>query len=131
MARYIDADVLEQDLRSQYKAIFDKITKDVKPEDSFVKRNQAYYARLVEAELNTLFDYLKDAPTADVVEVKHGEWIDNGIQDSMLSKCSVCGILYGACTFKCCPECGAKMDGNNLSTIPTGSEGRADNEQSI
>ena len=54
---------------------------------------------------------IETLPTADVVEVKHGEWIENGIQDSVLSKCSVCGISYGAYTFNYCPECGAKMDG--------------------
>lgn len=59
-----------------------------------------------------------DAPTADVVEVRHGEWVDN--------HCSLCGMTpldervwkdlgltppkYEYCmTF--CPICGAKMDG--------------------
>ena len=65
-----------------------------------------------------LDDVLNDAPTADVVEVRHGRWVDN--------HCSLCGItsiddrLYKSldiCPPKCdyymkyCPECGAKMDG--------------------
>lgn len=43
--------------------------------------------------------------------VRHGRWIDNGIQGSMLSGCSVCGFTCGAYTFKYCPNCGARMDG--------------------
>ena len=50
-------------------------------------------------------------PAADVAPVVHGKWIDNGIPESMLSECSVCGFPCGACTAKYCPKCGAKMDG--------------------
>ena len=54
-------------------------------------------------------------PTADVVEVKHGEWIDTGdeILDTTYSgwKCSECGYIFCGNKFKFCPECGAKMDG--------------------
>ena len=57
-------------------------------------------------------------PTADVVEVRHGKWTDNGPYD----KCSVCKTLYkddllfirADCEFghpRYCPNCGAKMDG--------------------
>ena len=55
--------------------------------------------------------YIEDAPTADVVEVKHGMWLHkNG---EMI--CSVCGgealmdEVYYESPF--CPDCGAKMDG--------------------
>ena len=51
------------------------------------------------------------APAADVVEVVHGCWGDNGIAGSMLSKCSVCGFNCGAYSFPYCPHCGAKMNG--------------------
>lgn len=54
---------------------------------------------------------IKQLPAADVAPVRHGRWVCNGIPDSMLSKCSVCGILYGAYSFNYCPNCGAKMDG--------------------
>ena len=45
-------------------------------------------------------------PTADVVEVRHGEWLDNGA-----------GFTCSECKWRCrgvsyyCPNCGAKMDG--------------------
>ena len=54
--------------------------------------------------------YVENLPTADVTEVKHGEWTDNEIQGSMLSKCSLCGYPCGAYTLNFCPNCGAKMD---------------------
>lgn len=53
---------------------------------------------------------VQNQPTADVVEVKHGEWRDSEI-DSMLSKCTLCGYPCGAYTLNYCPNCGAKMDG--------------------
>ena len=48
--------------------------------------------------------------TADVAPVVHGRWVDNGIPDSMLSGCSVCGFTCGSSSFFYCPICGAKMD---------------------
>lgn len=60
---------------------------------------------------------IDEAPTADVVEVRHGEWIKYPSDAYM--KCSVCGMEYpkekmpnivGYCPN---PNCGAKMDGGN------------------
>lgn len=60
----------------------------------------------------------KELPAADVVEVRHGEWVDN--------HCTVCGMmpmgeeLWDSCEFAppkfeffmdYCPNCGAKMAG--------------------
>ena len=50
---------------------------------------------------------------ADVAPVVHGKWVDNGIPDSMLNGCSVCGFTCGASSFFYCPKCGAKMDERN------------------
>ena len=50
-------------------------------------------------------------PTIEAETVKHGRWVDNGIPESMLSKCSVCDYSCGAYSFNYCPNCGAKMDG--------------------
>ena len=50
-------------------------------------------------------------PSSDVAPVKHGKWGSNGIPDSMLSACSVCGFGCGAYSFQYCPICGSKMDG--------------------
>ena len=89
MRRYIDAD-----------ALLNKLPDDL-PYKSSVKR------------------VLMQAPTADVVEVKHGEWkyppyAPFGGSYEM-KRCTVCGYKpnFDADNpyTKFCPECGAKMDG--------------------
>ena len=55
---------------------------------------------------------IEDTPTEDVQPVKHGKWIDNKIQESMLYACSNCGFPSGAYSFNYCPNCGVKMDEN-------------------
>lgn len=62
---------------------------------------------------------MKAAPAADVVEVRHGEWIDKptGAYGRMQSWCSACGKHSGIGGIKSnrhkpyCPNCGARMDG--------------------
>lgn len=54
-------------------------------------------------------------PTADVVEVKHGEWIKVGYTESRsnILQCSQCKrIRRGRPKSPYCPDCGAKMDGD-------------------
>ena len=80
MSRYIDADEL-----------LNRLPDDL-PYKSSVKR------------------VLIQAPTEDVVEVRHGEWIRYG-QD--YKRCSLCGKVntnYNNNNF--CPNCGAKMNYN-------------------
>ena len=50
-------------------------------------------------------------PAADITPVVHGQWVDNGIPDSILNGCSVCGFTCGSSRFFYCPKCGARMDG--------------------
>ena len=56
-------------------------------------------------------------PTADVVPVVHGRWIDAypNIEPNpmfMYGICSECGFEQGISKYlKYCPNCGAKMDG--------------------
>ena len=59
---------------------------------------------------NYASEKVKDAPTADVVEVRHGEWETT---DTPLGRCCICSIC-GSCPtmeYRYCPYCGAKMDG--------------------
>lgn len=51
---------------------------------------------------------VKNQPTADVQEVRHGKWIKSKNE----RKCSLCGYFYftNTDTFNFCPHCGAKMD---------------------
>lgn len=59
---------------------------------------------------------IEDAPKADVVEVKHGEWVkaaayNDGIFNTV--KCSICETFQpiGEWDWQVyCPNCGAKMD---------------------
>lgn len=56
-------------------------------------------------------EMIENLPASDVAPVRHGRWVSNGIPDSMLSACSVCGFGCGAYSFQYCPNCGARMDG--------------------
>lgn len=57
---------------------------------------------------------IENFPAADVAPVVHGRWGSNGIPDSMLSACSVCGFGCGAYSFRYCPNCGARMDEEDI-----------------
>jgi rubrerythrin len=57
-------------------------------------------------------------PTADVVEVRHGHWIEHIEKPSWLEddvevyyNCSECGTSHWSIEPPYCPECGARMDG--------------------
>lgn len=92
MSRYIDADVLKE-----------KLPHDV---DLFMQVIGARHC-------------IDETPTADVAEVKHGEWL--ATDKFMVDKCSECGAeidweaLYNydfdPDEIKCCYHCGAKMYG--------------------
>lgn len=70
----------------------------------------------VKSVLPVFVDLLEKQPTADVVEVRYGEWIDDG--DCFY--CSDCGKVYQLGSLqtiydvkRCwayCANCGAKMD---------------------
>lgn len=58
--------------------------------------------------------YIK-SPAAEVVEVRHGEWLKTNSRLAEMT-CSLCGFTYYGehdveCMSAFCPECGAKMDG--------------------
>lgn len=117
MSRYIDADVTLETLKEfliktatnnvGYKRDVDEVCKDIAD--------------------NRLSVWMEYVPTADVVEVVHGEWIKTTIpewcgtdelhrsiyRDREIVKCSECGNpspVYNI-EFEFCPRCGAKMDG--------------------
>lgn len=91
--RPIDADKL---VKNAYSAVF-------------MGRNSNRLKQLV---MWIVDDLINTTPTIDAVPVVHGRWVNNGIPDSMLSGCSVCGCPYGSSGFRYCPHCGAKMDGD-------------------
>lgn len=98
MAEYIEREALKNNLH-------------------FTKEGIFYYNGKAYMDLNIVDRIVLEIPTADVVEVQHGEWIKYPSDAYM--KCSVCGMEYpkermpnivGYCPN---PNCGAKMDGGN------------------
>ena len=71
--------------------------------------------------INRVGSAIANLPTADVVEVKHGEW-----RQGVPYVCSICGKpapdekntseRYSCWTSPYCPHCGAKMDGERRDT---------------
>ena len=107
MARYIDAEVALNELHiaSEKEGVKadDMAVRGV--DDACIKYSHGQYCYINAQEI------IKTIPTADVVEVKHGEWkriIRNGKPRGL--KCSLCGkhIHFHE---NYCPNCGAKMDG--------------------
>ena len=79
--------------------------------DKYVWTSPVSDERRVTVDVDLVKFGLDRIPAADVAEVVHGQWVDNGIPDSILSGCSVCGFTCGSSSFFYCPNCGAKMDG--------------------
>lgn len=61
------------------------------------------------------FENKEKFPAKDVVEVRHGEWVEHSQPDawgySVSYTCSVCGKEKDDNTDSYCSDCGAKMDG--------------------
>ena len=89
MARYIDADVLIENLKNQY------------------GEDLGWQCTVNMSDVGMM---IEDMSTADVVEVRHGEWVTLEAEIGLYS-CSLCEhkILRAECNY--CPNCGAKMDG--------------------
>ena len=65
---------------------------------------------------NAVTNMIGDAPTIEAEPVRHGYWENaNGRPKTYIRKCSVCGkeayFCGRGCSYKYCPNCGAKMDG--------------------
>lgn len=64
--------------------------------------------------IESVLEYIDELPAADVVEVVHGEWIEDC---DRIVHCSVCKVArnnflgVGGSLWHYCPNCGAKMDG--------------------
>lgn len=77
----------------------------------YIKRNDLFvlsrdYSRQGGWEEAVPVTAIRNIPSADVAEVKHGEWKwRNG------GECSECGFHNSNFDYNFCPHCGAKMDG--------------------
>lgn len=82
--------------------------------DEYISREAALTALQDSDLFNTTERQLRairELPAADVAPVVHGQWVDNGIPNSILNGCSVCGFTCWSSSFFYCPKCGARMDG--------------------
>lgn len=100
MSIYIDAEALLKDLKEELD-IDSPILNEV--ENKWVNKG-----------IRIAIKDVKHFPTADAVEVRHGEW---QIVDSDLGyvemRCSLCGckhLFYTKQGYPYCPNCGAKME---------------------
>lgn len=71
--------------------------------------------------LSLVEDYVNATPTADVVEVRRGEWSNtdwSGVAINGYMVCTQCNVMIPKCEYnryylsysRYCPNCGAKMD---------------------
>ena len=74
----------------------------------YIEREATLYRMKV--DIAPPFKVVAEMPSAEVAPVRHGRWVYNGIPDSILSGCSLCGFSCGVYSFNVCPNCGAKMD---------------------
>ncbi len=81
---------------------------------------KAYELRGGSFAAGLIIEQIEKAPSADVVEVKHGEWKDtdwSGISVKGYMACSQCNVMIPTCDdnryclgyLYFCPNCGAKM----------------------
>lgn len=108
MDEYINRTKLIEDIKSRF-------CKDCNPGSGNMRcRN---------CEVSSAFREIYGAPKAEVEEVDHGYWKFINLAANYLEApfgdtchCSLCGfhIDVSDTHFKYCPECGARMDGNNL-----------------
>lgn len=97
MTRYIDANKIEYKTMSF--PVLDGMLVRTKDIDNIVERQD-----------------IDNIPTANVQEVKHGKWVENGLEEKegevMYIRCFRCSECNGKVNekFKFCPHCGAKMD---------------------
>lgn len=100
MAEYIEREALKNNLH-------------------FTKEGIFYHNGKAYMDLNIVDKIVLETPTADVVEVKHGEWIVEQNPDGTpyCLHCSVCDDDFSKIGITSytdyCPYYGAKMDGGN------------------
>ena len=110
MAKYIELDAAV--------ALLEEKIRDICPLGR-CSRNAVYGAdRDLYDTIQSDIEALNNLPAADVVEVRHGRWVTDGLGDGE-RVCSVCKryalythrYSYGQYLTAYCPNCGARMDG--------------------
>lgn len=67
------------------------------------------YGMGIKTGIDQALKFIEETPTAEVAEVKRGEW-KSSVMNTGAPHCSLCnGVALSRHTY--CPHCGAKMDG--------------------
>lgn len=113
MARYIDANILIGNLRLDQSG--GKDTLRFSPHLHPVRKLE------IKAHIDAIsycVEEINKIPTADVEEVKHGEWTKIDVRKNgygqiyyQHKECPVSSTELFTCPYERCPRCGAKMDG--------------------
>lgn len=100
MSEYIDREKFISDIKIRYCKPCEDKGKDYK------------HTKCRACWVDDMIDEIEGAPTAEVVEVKHGKWEYIGTdKQGNVFRCSNCALRIGLdyeTTY--CPNCGAKMD---------------------
>ena len=88
----------------------DLISRQALLKDGLLFQNGIDEGGLLYVPLRDVTRSIRNAKTIGSIKINHGKWVSNGIPESILSACSVCGFPCGASTFNYCRQCGAMMD---------------------
>ena len=100
--------------------VMEKMSSENRLIDADALINRLLNTKIVAANMfqyaNAVTNMIGDAPTIEAEPVRHGYWENaNGRPNTYIRKCSVCGkeayFCGRGCSYKFCPNCGAKMDG--------------------
>lgn len=100
MAEYIERETLFEEIRKEFRPYW-QIPCD-------------YEDRVTQKMVTKMRGLIDKLPSADVVEVRHGRWVEEGCGLLVCSKCNFeydhSGMPFEGLYY--CPKCGAKMDGD-------------------
>ena len=110
MAEYIEREALANFLKEEIQQCEAELIENGWEDDRYEQAVESRMLGLVE-----VWRKVTNTTTADVVEVRHGEWIELVRElgkGKTITKyqCSLCGV-YLVQEANYCPNCGAKMDG--------------------
>lgn len=84
--------------------------------DEEIAEHYSYYS---DQTLKRIRGAIEKLPTVDAVPVRHGRWIPYNSKyghDEKVYLCDQCNNNVGFRKMNFCPNCGARMDGNNEQT---------------
>lgn len=98
---------------AEYERLQDCIREDGMRIAALIEENKALHQDV--RRLTAAQKAKRELEAVDAAPVVHGRWQSNGIHGSVLCRCSECHYDAAAYSFRYCPMCGAKMDGEGKS----------------